>query len=75
MPGVSQSHGREMDETLLNYFYIAEAILLQYPAWRIYKRAGLNSAISLTVLIPGIGIFICALILAVSRWQVQAAED
>ena len=52
---------------------IAQAVLLLYPAWRIYGKAGLNPAISLTVLIPGLGILIAALILVFSKWQVQSA--
>ncbi len=53
---------------------IIQAILLLYPAWRIYKKAGLNPAISLTVLIPGFGIFICALILVFTKWQITTAR-
>ncbi len=50
---------------------IAQAVLLLYPAWRIYRKAGLNPLVSLTVLIPGFGIFVCALILVFSKWQVN----
>ena len=50
---------------------IAQAILLLYPAWRIYEKA----AISLTVLILGFGIFICALILVFTKWQVTPARS
>lgn len=53
---------------------IAQAVLLLFPAWRIYKKAGLSPAISLTVLIPGFGIFICALILVFSKWQITPAR-
>jgi hypothetical protein len=59
-------------ETLL-YQIILQAVLLLYPAWRIYSKAGLNPAISLTALIPGLGILLTALILAFSNWQVQPA--
>ena len=61
--------------TLYNLFYllkyvIAQAILFQYPAWHIYKKAGLNPLLSLTVLIPPyIGILICVSILAWSNWK------
>lgn len=48
---------------------LAQAILLLFPAWRIYKKAGLNPATSLTVLIPWLGFFICALILATTKWK------
>ncbi|EMR13917.1 hypothetical protein MPL1_02628 [Methylophaga lonarensis MPL] len=50
---------------------VLQGLLLQYPAWRIYKRAGLNPTLSLTVLIPGVGMLIAGLILAVSKWQVS----
>jgi hypothetical protein len=50
---------------------IVLAVLLLYPTWRICGKAGLNPAISLTILIPGLGVLICALILALSKWEVQ----
>jgi hypothetical protein len=40
--------------------------------WRIFEKAGFSGALSLLTLIPGIGHFICVLILAFSRWP---AED
>lgn len=46
------------------------AILLLYPAWRIYQRAGLNPLLSLTILIPYIGLLVCGIILAVNDWQI-----
>lgn len=46
-------------------------VFLLYPAWRIYGKAGLNPAISLTVLIPLVGILVAALILAFSKWQFE----
>jgi hypothetical protein len=64
-----------MEDFILKYFYIAEIILFQYPAWRIYSRAGLNPWISFTVLIPGLGLIICSLILALSKWHVQSALE
>ncbi len=50
---------------------IAQAVLLLYPAWRIYGKAGLNPVTSLTLLIPYLGVPICALILVISKWNVQ----
>jgi hypothetical protein len=61
-----------MDDIIIQI--IAQGVLLLYPAWRIYKKAGLNPAISFTVLIPGFGILICALILIFSKWQVTPAR-
>lgn len=51
--------------------FIAQAIFLLYPSWRIYSRAGINSSLSLTVLIPYFGIIICALILVFSKWDIR----
>lgn len=54
---------------------IVYAILLFYPAWRIFKRAGLNPALSLTVLIPAVGMFVGGLILALSTWKLNARPE
>ena len=56
-----------MEELIIQV--IVMAILLLYPVWRIFKRAGLNPAISLTVLLPYTGILLSGIILAVSKWQ------
>ena len=51
---------------------VATAILLLYPMWRIFGRAGLNPALSLVVLIPFLlGFFLCGLILAASQWKLN----
>lgn len=47
-------------------------LLLAYPAWKIYKKVGLNPTKSLTVLIPIGGILICTLILANSEWKIYS---
>jgi amino acid permease len=52
---------------------IINAILLLYPMWRIYKRAGLNRFLSLTVLVPYAGLFISTIILAASTWNLSVA--
>lgn len=44
------------------------ALLLIVPVWRIFRRAGLHPALSLLLFIPGLGLFIVALVLAFSRW-------
>ncbi len=53
--------------------YIQQAILitiiLLFPMWRIFKRAGLNPFSSFTLLIPILGLRVAGLILALSNWQ------
>lgn len=56
-----------MEELIIQV--IVTAIMFLYPVWRIFKRAGLNPAISLTILIPYIGILLSGIILVVSKWQ------
>lgn len=53
---------------------IVLAALLLFPFWKIYSRAGLNPYLSLTLLIPGFGLLIVSIILAVSKWQVNSEE-
>lgn len=52
---------------------LAVAILLLFPVWRIFKRAGLRPALSLTVLIPYVGLLVSGVILAISRWSLRPA--
>jgi hypothetical protein len=40
----------------------------RYPAWRIFARAGLAPAISLTVLIPFVGPLVAMAILTFVEW-------
>ena len=47
------------------------ALLLLYPAWRIFARTGFSSAIALVVLIPGIGVLIALGVLAFAEWPVH----
>ncbi len=39
--------------------------------WRILAKAGYNGALSLLNLIPGIGQFVCIIILAFGRWPIE----
>ncbi len=64
-----------MEYLKFEYWYIAEVILLQYPVWRIYKRVGIFPWFSLVVLIPFLGIIFCALIVALSKWQIQPSPE
>jgi len=54
---------------------IVIALMLRYPAWRIFNRAGLNPVFGLSILIPGLGIFIFGLILALSNWNIRQSGD
>jgi hypothetical protein len=47
------------------------AILMFYPAWRIFERTGFPPALALLVLIPGVGILVALGILAFAEWPVH----
>ncbi len=51
---------------LVNLFITA--IIVLYPAWRMFGRAGFPPSVSLVVLIPGIGILVALAILAFADW-------
>lgn len=53
---------------------IFTAILLLYPVWRIHKRAGVNPAASLVILIPYVGMLIAAINLSLSQWNVESEK-
>ena len=48
--------------------YFVTVLLLIVPVWRIFRRAGFHPALSLVMLIPGVGILIAALLLAFRPW-------
>ena len=50
---------------------IVLAILLLYPAWRIFSRTGFSPAIALVVLVPGVGLLIALGVLAFAEWPVH----
>ena len=52
---------------MIGWFFGA-LVLVLYPAWRIHKRAGLQPALSLLILIPYVGIVVSALVLIMSPW-------
>ena len=54
-----------MEDILLSA--VVSAVLLLYPLWRIFSRAGLSPGWSLLILIPG-GAIIVPLILSFARW-------
>lgn len=53
---------------LLLYLLISVLPLLLF--WRIFSRAGFPGALSLLVLLPGIGVLAACLVLAVADWPV-----
>jgi hypothetical protein len=61
-------------QELINQTFLL-VIVLFYPVWRIYKRAGVNQNYCFTLLIPFVGIFVCAGILAFSTWHIKSLED
>jgi hypothetical protein len=58
-------------------FYMAFVLALVafsiWMYWRIFTRAGFNGALSLLNLVPGIGYFVCVVILAFGRWPIEDA--
>ena len=47
---------------------IFAAVIFLYPGWRIFSQAGFPPALSLLVLIPGVGVLIAIIILAFVPW-------
>jgi hypothetical protein len=56
--------------SVLIQFVILEAVLLLYPTWRIFGRAGFHPALSLLILVPAIGWLIVLFILGFVAWPV-----
>ena len=54
---------------------IIVVVLLFYPAWRIFDRAGVNQKFCFTLLIPFVGVMLCAGILAFSTWRIKIIEN
>jgi uncharacterized membrane protein YhaH (DUF805 family) len=55
------------------YFVVLLAIIafVIWMFWRIFTKAGMNGALALLNLVPGVGNLICILILAFSVWPVE----
>jgi hypothetical protein len=51
----------------LQYHLIA-ALIVIYPCWKIFRRAGMNPALSLFIFLPGLGWWVAGAILAFSKW-------
>ncbi|MBK1696851.1 hypothetical protein CKO21_06285 [Rhodovibrio salinarum] len=57
-----------MDPTVSIAITFGFSLLLVYPFWRIYRRAGLSPWFSLLVFLPYIGLPAAAAILAFQKW-------
>jgi hypothetical protein len=56
-------------------YHVFAALIVIFPAWKIFQRAGLNPALSLFVFLPFLGWWIAGAILAFSKWPgVDAAS-
>lgn len=55
-----------MGEALFSY--ILMLVLLLFPLWKIFGKAGFNPLFSLLLLIPFLGALASVLILAFARW-------
>ena len=44
-------------------------VFLLYPVMRIFSRAGIRRFRALVLFIPGVGIILCGLVLALSTWN------
>ena len=60
--------GPAMDPSTSIAVTLGFSLLLVYPFWRIYRRAGLNPWFSLLVLLPLVGLPGAAAILAFQTW-------
>jgi hypothetical protein len=57
------------------HYFVLGSLLAIYPCWRIFKRVGLNPALSLFIFFPGLGWWIAGAILAFSRWPSLDTPD
>ena len=60
-----------MEATLRHHgllYHVVVAVLVIFPCWKIFQRAGLNPALSLFIFVPGLGWWIAGAILAFSKW-------
>jgi len=49
-------------------------LLIIWPVWRIFNRAGLNPVLALLLFVPFIGWFAVLAILGLSRWPATEGE-
>ena len=65
-------HTQENKREVFVYQTVVIAVLLLFPVWKIFDRAGLNPKLSLTLFIPFVGMLVAGLILALSEWKLNA---
>jgi hypothetical protein len=53
-------------------FSFGFAVLVIFPVWRIFQRAGLSPAWSLSLFVPWVGPLVAAGILAFAKWGGEA---
>ena len=49
-------------------------LIIIYPVWRVFSRAGLAPALSLLVFVPVVGYVIAYLLLAFLKWPAAGAD-
>ena len=52
----------------MNIEYLAIMLVMIVPSWHIFRRTGMPAALSLLMLIPGLGFLICLYVLAFAAW-------
>jgi hypothetical protein len=53
-------------------YHLVVALLVIFPCWKIFRRVGLNPALTLFIFVPGLGWWIAGAILAFSNWPAVA---
>ncbi len=48
--------------------YLVGAVILIYPLWRIFSRAGFKPALAFIIFLPYLGSLVVVLVLAFARW-------
>ncbi len=59
----------------IGLFAILIIAVLIIPLWIAYRKAGLPPALSLLILVPGVGLLIALYVLAFARWKVVPAPE
>ena len=50
------------------FYHLIPALVVIFPCWKIFRRAGLNPALALFIFVPVVGWWIAGVILAFSKW-------
>jgi hypothetical protein len=56
-------------------YHLVVALLVIFPCWKIFQRAGLNPALSLFIFVPVLGWWIAGAILAYSKWPAVVVTE